>query len=78
VSRNYITLKLTKRQAKAVQVALECEIVSCIAAAHNSEGERCDVPRGQGAIDDEVPALERALGKIRQACLPDSAASRSR
>lgn len=62
-----ITLKLTEREAAAVQSALACEIPARHAAAHNDLGERCDVPRGQGAIDDDVPTMERVLKKLRKA-----------
>ncbi len=62
----YVNLKLTESEAAAVEAALECEIVSRHAAAHNDWGERCDVPRGEGAIDDHVPAMERVLKKMRR------------
>lgn len=61
----YLNLKLTEAEAEAVQAALECEIPTRHAAAHNAFGERCDLPKGQGAIDDNVPAMQRALKKIR-------------
>jgi hypothetical protein len=62
----YVNLKLTAQEASAVQSALECEITTRHAAAHNDLGERCDLPRGQGAIDDDVPAMERALAKVKR------------
>lgn len=58
-------VKFTDQEAEAVRVALECEIPTRHEAAHNDLGERCDLPRGQGAIDDLVPAMERALKKMR-------------
>jgi hypothetical protein len=63
----YVNLKLTQAEAKAVISALDCEIPTRHAAAHNNFGERCDLPRGQGAIDDEVPAMQRALAKAKAA-----------
>lgn len=62
-----VTPNFTEAEAAAVRCALECEIPTRHAAAHNDLGERCDVPRGQGAIDDQVPAMERALKKLREA-----------
>lgn len=65
--RRYVTLKLTQKEATAVELALSCEIPTRHSAAYNDLGERCDVPRGRGAIDDDVPAMERALKKVRGA-----------
>lgn len=61
----YLNLKLTEAEGDAVRAALECEIPTRHAAAHNDFGERCDLPKGQGAIDDPVPAMERALKKVK-------------
>ena len=66
----YVTVKLTETEASAIVTALTCEIPTRFAAAHNDLGERCDSPRGQGAIDDDVPAMERALKKVRAARSP--------
>ena len=63
----YVKTNLTETEAKAVLSALRCEIPTRHAAAHNDLGERCDVPRGKGAIDDDVPAMERAEKKIEAA-----------
>jgi len=65
--RERVILDLTRAEAAAVKAALACEIPTRHAAAHNDLGERCDVPRGEGAIDDDVPAMERALKKVRKA-----------
>lgn len=62
----YVTPKLTLAEAHAVISALDCEIPTRRAAAYNDLGKRCDLPRGQGAIDDEVPAMQRALAKFRE------------
>jgi len=62
-----VTLKLTDLEAEAVEYALDCEIPTRRAAAYDDCRSRNDVPRGQGAIDDSVPGMERALTKLRAA-----------
>lgn len=64
----YVNLKLTRAEAEAVLSALDCEIPTRTSAALGEfSGERNEPPRGQGAIDDEVPAMERALAKVKAA-----------
>jgi hypothetical protein len=61
----YVNLKLTEKQAAEVRNALECEISSRQSSAYDDLGDRCDVPRGQGAIDDCVPTLGKVVAKLR-------------
>lgn len=51
-------VELTRRHLEAILSALECEIPTRHAAAHNDEGKRVD--KGPEAIDAEVPAMEEA------------------
>lgn len=63
----YVRLDLTEAEAEAVEYALTCEIPARHSAAHDRDGKRIDLPRGEGAIDDCVPGMERALRKLRDA-----------
>ncbi len=61
----YVTVKLTEREAAAVEEALRCEIPTRYEANRGLTGERLDTE--PDAIDAIVPAMERALAKIEKA-----------
>jgi hypothetical protein len=61
-----VKIDLTKKEIYALELALDCEIASRRAAAHNDFEERCDLPKGHGAIDDEVPTMKRLLAKLKR------------
>lgn len=58
----YVTLKLTEKEAEAVEEALRCEIPTRHEANRGLTGERIDTE--SDAIDSIVPAMERALAKL--------------
>lgn len=58
--------RLTKKEIDAIVIALHCEIITRSAGVLNDLGERCDIPQGEGALDDEVPAMKSAMEKLKE------------